>query len=79
VGILLNIVGLGAACWALFTLAVYALPFFIGMTVGVYAYQLGNGPIAAIIMGFVAAAFGLSAGRYLFSVTRSPGIRLVVA
>lgn len=78
IGILLNIVGLGAICWAMFMLAVYALPFFIGMSAGVYAYQIGNGPIAAIIIGFVAAAFGLSAGRYLFSVTRSPGIRLVV-
>ncbi|WP_371412491.1 MULTISPECIES: hypothetical protein [unclassified Bradyrhizobium] len=79
IGILLNIVGLGAACWALFTLAVYVLPFFISMTAAMYAYQGGIGPITAIIIGFVAAAFGLSAGRHLFSVTRSPGIRLVVA
>ncbi len=29
IGILLNIAGLGAVCWALFALAVYALPFFV--------------------------------------------------
>jgi hypothetical protein len=27
VGILLNVVGLGVMCWALFTLAIHALPF----------------------------------------------------
>ena len=34
IGILLNIVGLGIFCWALFALATHALPFFVGMTVG---------------------------------------------
>ena len=29
IGILLNIIGLGFFCWALFTLAIYALPFFV--------------------------------------------------
>jgi hypothetical protein len=28
IGILLNIAGLGLFCWALFTLAIYAVPFF---------------------------------------------------
>lgn len=78
-GILLNIAGLGVVCWALFTLAVYALPFFVGMTAGMYTYRIGIGPIGAIAVGFVADAFGLLAGRYLFSVARSPISRLVVA
>ncbi len=29
VGVLLNIVGLGVFCWALFALAIHALPFFV--------------------------------------------------
>jgi hypothetical protein len=29
IGILLNIAGLGMFCWAVFRLAVYALPFFV--------------------------------------------------
>jgi hypothetical protein len=29
IGILLNIVGLGTFCWLLFTLAIYAVPFFV--------------------------------------------------
>jgi hypothetical protein len=28
-GLLLNTVGLGLFCWLIFTLAVYALPFFV--------------------------------------------------
>ena len=62
IGILLNVAGLGACCWALFTLAVYALPFFVGMTVGIYTYQIGIGLIGAIVVGFFAGALGLLAG-----------------
>ena len=39
IGVLLNIVGLGVFCWALFALAIHALPFFVGMTAGIYTYQ----------------------------------------
>ena len=45
IGILLNIVGLGIFCWALFALANHALPFFVGMTVGIYSFQTGAGPV----------------------------------
>ena len=44
IGILLNIVGLGIFCWALFALAIHALPFFVGMTVGIYSFRAGAGP-----------------------------------
>jgi hypothetical protein len=67
IGILLNVAGLGACCWARFTLAVYALPFFVGMTVGIYTYQIGIGLIGAIVVGFFAGALGLLAGQHIFS------------
>lgn len=38
-GILLSIVVIGFFCWLLFTLAVFALPFFAGVTVGAWAYH----------------------------------------
>jgi hypothetical protein len=79
IGILLNVAGLGACCWALFTLAIYALPFSVGMTVGIYTYQIGIGLIGAIVIGFYAGAVGLLAGQHIFSVARSPIIRLLVA
>ena len=79
IGILLNIAGLGVFCWALFTLAVYALPFFVGTTAGLYSYRIGIAPIGAIAVGFVAGAFGLLAGQHIFFAARSPIIRLVIA
>jgi hypothetical protein len=78
IGILLNVVGLGAFCWALFTLATHALPFFVGMTVGIYSLQAGAGPFGAIVVGFVTAGFTLVVGQYAFSVARSPIVRLVI-
>src|ERR1700736_6610607 len=47
IGVLLNIVGLGIFCWALFALATQALPFFVGMTMGIYSYQAGASPFGA--------------------------------
>ena len=78
IGILLNIVGLGVFCWALFALAIHALPFFVGMTVGIYSFQTGAGPFGAIVVGFIAAGFTLVLGQYAFSVARSPIVRLVI-
>ena len=78
IGILLNVVGLGAFCWALFALATHALPFFVGMTVGIYSFQVGAGPFGAIVVGFVAGSTTLVAGQFAFSVARSPIVRLVV-
>jgi hypothetical protein len=77
-GILLNIVGLGVLCWALFALAIHALPFFVGLTAGIYSFQAGMGPFGAIVIGFIVAGFVLVLGRYAFSVARAPVIRLVI-
>jgi hypothetical protein len=78
IGVLLNIVGLGIFCWALFALATHALPFFLGLAVGTYSFQAGAGPFGAIVVGFVTASFTFVVGRYAFSVARSPIVRLVI-
>jgi hypothetical protein len=78
IGILLNVVGLGAFCWVLFALATHALPFFVGMTVGIYTFQAGAGPFGAIVVGFVTAGFTLVVGQFALSVARSPIVRLVI-
>jgi hypothetical protein len=52
IGVILNVVGLGVFCWALFALAIHALPFFVGMTVGIHSFQAGAGPFGAIVVGF---------------------------
>ncbi len=78
-GIVLNIVGLGFFCWVLFTLAIYALPFFVGMTAGLYAHGAGYGPLGAIGLGIVGAAFVLAIGQGVFSFVRTPILRIAVA
>ncbi len=78
VGILLNVVGLGVLCWALFTLAVHAFPVFVGLTAGIYSFQIGMGPFGAIVIGFIVAGFAFVLGRHAFSVARSPVVRLLI-
>src|SRR5262249_61384816 len=56
IGIVLAFIGLAYLCWLLFALAIYALPFFAGVTAGLATYHSGSGPIAAIIVGAIASS-----------------------
>ena len=78
VGILLNVVGIGVLCWALFAFAIHALPFFVGLTAGITSFQSGMGPFGAIIIGLIVACFTLAVGRYAFSIARGPVVRLLI-
>ena len=78
-GIVLNIIGLGFFCWVLFTLAIYALPFFIGLTAGMYAHQAGTGPLGTIALGLVAGAFAVVLGQLVISTVRAPILRITIA
>lgn len=75
----LSIAGLGFACWLLFTLAVYALPFFAAVWAGMLAYESGAGPLGAIAIGLVAGAFTLVLGQFAFAKARSPALRALIA
>lgn len=79
IGLILGIFGIGFFCWLLFTLAVYALPFFASVTAGLAAFHSGAGVIGAIVVGIVAGVATLGAGQVAFAVTRSPLIRAAVA
>lgn len=74
----LNIVGLGVFCWALFALAIHALPFFVGMTAAIFSYQSGAGPFGAVVIGFLVAGFTFVLGQSLFSTARSRIVRIVI-
>ena len=50
IGILFGIVGIGFLCWLLFSLAVYALPFFAAVSAGLWAYHGDVGPVGAIFV-----------------------------
>ena len=60
---LLSVVGLGFLCWLLFSLAVYALPFFVAVTIAVALF---------------AGAVALILGQVAFATIRSPTIRLAI-
>jgi hypothetical protein len=62
IGIILSVFGVGFFCWLLFTLAVYALPFFAGLFVGLAAFHSGAGVIGALIVGVLAG--GATLGRH---------------
>lgn len=78
IGILLNIVGLGVFCCALFALAIHALPFFVALTAALYAHQTGASPLGTIVVGFLAGSFTFVLGQYVFSTARSRIVRLVI-
>jgi hypothetical protein len=70
-GLLLNIVGIGLFCWLMFTLAVYALPFFIAVSASKMAFDGGAGVIGAPIVGIAAGTLTLAMGQIAFAIARS--------
>lgn len=63
IGLILSVFGVGFLCWLLFTLAVYALPTFAGMTAGLADYHSGTGVPGAIVVGFLRERSRLSQAR----------------
>ena len=78
-GIVLSIAAIGFFCWLLFTLAVFALPFFAGVTVGAWAYHTGAGWLGAIVIGIVGAGLTLGIGQLLLMVVRPLWAKLLIA
>lgn len=76
---LMTVTLLAGLCVLAYTLAVYALPFMLGVEVARWAYAFGSGLIGAGLVGLVtgAAVYGLLVG--LFMVVRTPILRLAVA
>ena len=77
--ILASLAAIGLLCWSLFTLAVFALPAFVGVTAGAWAYSTGAGIPGAILAGAVAAAITLAAGHLLITFVRPMWLKLIVA
>lgn len=78
IGILLSIAAIGFFCWLLFTLAVFALPFFAGVTAGTWAYT-GAGWLGAIIVGALAAGLTFGIGQLLLVFVRPLWARIAIA
>ena len=79
IGIVLGVFGLGFFCWLLFTLAVFALPFFAGITAGAWAHDTGAGWLGAILVGVIAAGLTLGIGQVLLGIVRPLWARMLIA
>ncbi|EHK54337.1 hypothetical protein [Allomesorhizobium alhagi] len=77
--ILASLAAISLLCWLLFTLAVFALPAFVGVTAGAWAHGTGAGIPGAILVGIVAAAATLAIGHLLIAFARSMWLKLIVA
>lgn len=71
--------GIGLFCWLIFMLAVYALPFFIGLTAGMAAFHSGAGVVGALLVGIVAGALTLGIAQIAFALARPMVLRALIA
>jgi hypothetical protein len=78
-GLLLNTLGIGLFCWLIFTLAVYALPFFVAINAGIWAYHGGAGLLGTPLVAVAAGGMTLAIAQIAFAMTQSLFIRAVIA
>lgn len=74
-----SLIAIGMLCWLLFTLAVFALPAFAGVTAGAWAYQTGAGLPGSALVGIAVAGAVFGIGHLLLAFARPLWLRLTVA
>ena len=78
-GLVLNTLGIGLFCFAIFALAVYALPFFVALSIGITALQSGTGACGALLIGTAGGALTLVLAQVAVAATRSLILRIAIA
>ncbi|MCA1365339.1 hypothetical protein I6F14_33755 [Bradyrhizobium sp. IC3069] len=78
-GLVLSTLGIGLFCWAIFALAVSALPFFVALSIGMTAFQNGAGVVGALLIGTAGGALTLAVGQAAVAITRSLILRIAIA
>jgi|SRR5215469_15147317 len=78
-GIILSVFAIGFFCWLLFTLAVYALPFLVGMTTAFAAYHHGTSVFESAVIAILTGGATLGVGRFAFANLQTPILRGAVA
>ena len=78
IGHIVSAFGVGFLCWLMFTLAVYALPFFAGITVGLAVYHSGAGVVGAPC-GFRRRSRDARRRAFAFAVLKLPALRGAIA
>ncbi len=76
---LLSLAGIGVMLWLLFAFAIYALPFYAGLSAAFLAYEHDAGWLGAGIVGLLIGAAVLLVGQVLFATLRSAVARAIVA
>ena len=79
IGITVSIFGIGLLCWLIFTLTLYALPFFVGLTSGMAAFHAGLGAPGSLLVGIVTGILTLGGGRLAFAQVKSVPLRAAIA
>jgi hypothetical protein len=77
-GVALIMLGLGAFCVLLYHVAVYMLPFAVGLQVALWAIDTGAGVVGGIAVGFVTSGMVFAIGQVVFATSRSLTIRWIV-
>ncbi len=77
--ILASIAAIGLLCWLLFTLAVFALPVFVGFAAGAWAQGARGGIPGAFVVGVIAAAVTFAVAQLLIAFARPMWLKLAVA
>jgi hypothetical protein len=77
-GPMLVLLGIGFFCWLLFNLAVFALPFFAGLTIGIWAFHSGAGALGAIAVGLIAGGATFAIGQFAIAIIPWTWARLLI-
>lgn len=77
-GPLLVVASIGFCCWLLFNLATYALPFFVGLTIGVWVFHAGAGLLGAMALGAIAAGATVGIGQLALALVPRTWARLLI-
>lgn len=75
----LCVASVGLLCWLVFTLAIYALPFAIGVVAFLHAIHAGSGAVGAIVTGFITGVAILLAGQVAFALVAVIWFRMMLA
>ena len=78
-GVIFSLLGIGALIALMVQMAIFALPLFVGVTVGRFAYDGGAGALGATVVGSLAAAGALGLAQVVLVATRSTALRLLTA
>lgn len=78
-GLVLNTLGIGLFCWLIFALAVYALPFFVALSIGTLAFRDGASVFDALLIGIASGALTLAAGQVAIAASQSLTLRVAIA